>query len=125
MRLFCVLLALVTVCTWLFSGPVLAQDPVPFIEYNSANGLPIGPDAGDVPHDPFDFLTWSGDGEEAMSLTDDGLLIDTATHGGAVGGESRFWFDINNIPTGSQWAADAIDFGWQLRAKVKFIWPST
>ena len=95
-----------------------ADSSTPFVEYNAANGLPngvSGHSGGDAPHDPFDFLTWAGDGLDAMSIDGDRLTIDTKTAGASVGNEARFWFDFGNIPTGNAVGDGSLVSAWQMR----------
>ena len=109
-----ILAAVFVVGLCLAAGPVLAQDA--YLSYDAAGGkLPIGSDPAPGPHAPFDFLTWAGDGDAAMSISGGQLTIDTETHAADVGGEARTWFDIANIPTGDADLAAALSNSWQLR----------
>ena len=119
-------LALVMVAGLCFVGIPSGADTVnPYVSYDAANGLPIGPDAADLPVPSISFLTWGGDGEAALSIDDGRLTIDTSTHGDAVGNESRFWFDLDGIPGGFpadnpvkggvDFVRDSLATNWQIR----------
>ena len=100
----------------LAAGSVMADSSNPYLSYDAGGGkLPIGSDPAPGPHAPFDFLGFAGDGDAAMNIDGGRLTIDTDQFGADVGNEARFWFDINQIPTGDADVASALADTWQLR----------